>query len=158
MAVSPLATITYTGNLVAAQVQSSPWDCYGLLFPDTGTMPYNPQYESEVLQPEGLDSARYRAGGAHFPPFHMRTIMGATDFENAGDIGRDIELVRGDYISVNFYLINQTLTLYVKNVKAMPNVKGILGATLSSNQLQGFNVGIARASIDTSWEVQVVGP
>lgn len=169
-----VATITYTGTLITAQITTSPWYAWGCVFPDSGSPMDKPQFEQEVLQPIGLDGARYRTGGQHFPAFRMITVVPAAAFADAKKIARQHEMCKGDTITIDFGSIatgapsnpNQTKTTYqVINVKAMPNGKQVIGATASNPAADGNPPGggaqatiAALASIDTEWMLQALVP
>ena len=151
-----VATVTYAGTVLAGdQIASSPWDCVGCLFPDQGSPATKPQFELDVLQPVNVDGARYRVGGAHFPPFRMVTIMASDNFPTAASVAREIELTKGDNITIELLSTGRTETCVVLSVRSVPNASRVLNAA-SSVGFSGTISTDTAASIDTFWTLQVV--
>jgi hypothetical protein len=150
MATPTIATITYAGSVFGSSILTSPWAAVGCVFPGRGGIPTSPQFSGEVLQPMNVDGARYRVAGAHFPPFKMLTIVGAVDYFTANSMAREMELTKGDFITVEFS--GQSATLFVIDCKAIPSAKQILGSTAAYT----FGTQASNASIDTEWDLQVV--
>jgi len=153
MPVTTVATITYAGSTsFGSAISTSPWAAVGCVFPGRGGIPTNPQFSGEVLQPMNVDGARYRVAGAHFPMFKMLTIIGAVDYPTANDMAREMELTKGDFITLEYIPTGQTVTAFVVDCKAFPNPKQILGSTPANT----YGVQTSSASIDTEWDLQVV--
>lgn len=180
MTVPFVAEISYAGTLIADQITTSPWQMVTVQFPQTGSIPDKPQFVLDILQPANLDSARYRVGGAHFPPFKMFTISPVADFDNAKVIARQIELTRGDFITVKVFTsqdmsvgnastndgINSfgqtTWRCVVLDVRSVANSKRVIGsqvAPVSGIPVDGGEVLFASdssACVDTEWTLQFV--
>lgn len=152
MATPTVATITYAGSVFGNAIASSPWAAVGCIFPGRGGIPTSPQFSGEVLQPMNVDGARYRVAGAHFPVFKMVTVVGAVDYPTANDMAREMELTKGDFITIDYTPSGQSVTVFVLDCKAFPNPKQILGSTAAN----GFGSQTSSASIDTEWDLQVV--
>jgi hypothetical protein len=163
-----LATIAYTGTLLTGQITTSPWDAWGVFFPDRGSVPLKPQFHLDILQPMNVDGARYRVSGAHFPTFKMLTITPAADFTSARKIAREMELVKGETITLQFGTFwsaaESLITLRVIDVVSLPSAKQVIGATSSSGTGQqgppggGAVTTPSVSSVDTMWTCQAFAP
>lgn len=173
-----VATITYTGTRLVQTgggggvITTSPWSAWGCMFPDSGSPCDNPQFQQEVMQPDGLDGARYRTGGMHYPQFRMVTSVPASKFSDAKKIAREHEMCKGEQITIDFggtdtgAQANPQVTkstYQVINVKAMPTAKQIVGATQQSSGNDGNIPGggaapvvATTASVDTEWTLQKI--
>lgn len=180
MTVPFVAEISYAGTLISEQITTSPWQMVNVQFPQTGSIPDKPQFHLDILQPANLDSARYRVGGAHFPPFKMFTIMPVADFGTARVLARQIELTRGDFVTVKIFVTgssnidgassNDTVNAFdqttwrcvVLDVRSVANSKRVIGATtapISGIPVDGGEVDFASdatACVDTEWTLQFV--
>jgi hypothetical protein len=163
-----LATISYTGTLLTGQVTTSPWPAWGVVFPERGSVPLKPQFHLDVLQPMNVDGARYRVSGAHFPQFRMVTVSPAADFATARKMAREMELIKGETLSILFgpfwSAAEAPISLRVIEVISVPSAKQIIGATSSSGTGQqgppggGAVTVTSTASVDTVWTCQAYAP
>lgn len=155
MAAPIVAQIAYTGTALTAQITSGPWDVISALLPEYGSLPISPQFVSEILQPMHMDAARYRRGGAHFPKFHLMSIMGATDYATASAMARQLELTQNDYITLELFTADQgRLTCYVDSIRAKPVAKPVVGGVVASG---GWGSPVsASACVDAEWLLQAV--
>jgi hypothetical protein len=163
-----LATITYSGTLLTGQVTTSPWPCWGVVFPERGSVPLKPQFHLDVLQPMNVDGARYRVSGAHFPTFKMVSVSPAADFATARKMAREMELIKGETIVLLFGVFwsaaEAPISLRVVDVVSVPSAKVIVGATSSSGTGQqgppggGAVIVPSSASVDTMWTCQAFAP
>ncbi len=164
-----VATITYNGALLTGRLQTSPWQAIMARFPEYGSPPTSPQLSSETLQPDNVDGARYRVGGAHWPIFQMLTITPAADFPSARVIARDMELIRGEPIIYRgtdvFQGVELELLFQVLDIRALANAGRPLGASVGA--VGGINgppgggaqpTAGALASVDAMWTCQVYLP
>ncbi len=142
------ATITYTGTILAAQVNTSPWSCCGIVFPGRGGAALSPQMATELLQPANVDGSRMRAGGAHYPAFKMLTIIGVDTYDNALLLARQLELCKSDTIGIEFR--NVSTILNCLDVKALAVAKPIVGGVALVSGTES-----AAASVEAEWDVQV---
>lgn len=125
-----VASITYAGSLLSADaVSSSPWTAWGIQFPGRGGPVTVPQFMLEVLEPDNVDGARFRTGGAHFPPFECMAVIPAATYTDATVMARDLERTKGDRITISWTTTGIAGTFYVKEVKAVANSARIIGAT-----------------------------
>lgn len=154
-----LATVTYVPGILEGRITSSPWQSVSALFPQRGSVPSSPQFSLEVLQPDNLDGARYRVGGAHFPQFTMTTIVPTSTFISANTIAREMELLKGEFIDLNIVATGATHRCAVIDVVATPTAKRVIGAVAQGGgglPGQGANNVAALACVDTLWTLQVV--
>lgn len=154
-----VGTITYDGTSTTL-FKNSPYSLWGILIPDYGGIPFQPQYVNEVLQPKNTDGARYRIGGSHFPVFQLVGIMPASDYAQAQVFARELEMLRADGIILTFQ--GQTKPVWVHEVKATASQAQIMGATAQPTNNGGGNAPpggtaslSATASINLSMTLQV---
>lgn len=156
-----ILTITYTGTVLGqGTVNPTSWDIYGASY-DRGFPAFKPQLELEVLQPFGVDGARYRVGGLHFPPFTMTAVFPSVNYFIAGQDARNIEQIKGDTISIRYVQDdNTTYNFYVLDCRAVPNARRIIGANaVSQGTLPGTPGGnpvtsASGASVDVVLSLQ----
>lgn len=161
---SQLALITYSGTLLTGQITTGGWAAWGVAFPERGSVPLKPQFHLDILQPTNVDGARYRVAGAHFPTFKMVTIVPCSDFTSARKVAREMELVKGETITLQFGAFwsaaESAIQLRVIDCIAIPSAKQVIGATGASGTGQqgppggGAITTASLASVDTMWTCQ----
>jgi hypothetical protein len=85
----------------------------------------------------------------------MVTIMASDNFPTAASVAREIELTKGDNITIELLSTGRTETCVVLSVRSVPNASRVLNAA-SSVGFSGTISTDTAASIDTFWTLQVV--
>jgi len=156
-------TVAYDGTLIASRIPAKQWDMVGATYSDRGGIPYNAQFNLEVLQSPNLDAARYRVGGAKFPIFKVLTIFPEISYTAACNTARMMELCKGDMVKLTTGVGNTAITkrCVVIDCVANANAKRVLNGTALIQDAGGppgapGGAQTTVASVDTSWTLQVI--